>query len=124
MDDKREHGRMKREKRTIEAMVRIYCRDHHLARDLCPDCAEFLEYAHRRLEKCRYQELKPTCGNCPVHCYKPSMKQKAIEVMKYSGPRMTLRHPYYAFMHLIDGFREPPGSKTQGGRGDSGDAKD
>jgi hypothetical protein len=119
MGRKKEHGRMRREKRTIEAMLRIYCRDHHLASGLCTECSELLEYARRRLDGCRYQEKKPTCGNCPVHCYKPSMKEKVMDVMRYSGPRMTLRHPYYAFMHLIDGFRRPDPEKSSGGKKDS-----
>ncbi len=109
MEAKREHKRIRREKHTIDAMIGIYCRDHHDTSDtLCQDCSEFRGYAHMRLDCCRYQEKKPTCGNCPAHCYKPTMKEKVMEVMSYSGPRMTLRHPYYALMHLFDSFRKPP----------------
>lgn len=104
-----EHPRITREKRTVEAMVRIYCRDHHGTHgSLCEECAELLSYARVRLDKCRYQEKKPTCGNCPVHCYKPSMKTKIVDVMRYSGPHMTLKHPYYALRHFLDGFVKAP----------------
>lgn len=104
-----EHPRISREKHTVEAMLRIYCRDHHGAHGaICGECSELLNYARARLDRCRYQERKPTCGNCPIHCYKPSMKTKIVDVMKYSGPRMTLRHPYYALMHFLDGFVKPP----------------
>jgi predicted amidophosphoribosyltransferase len=101
---------MRRERRTIEAMVRIYCRGHHglPGGDLCEGCRDLLDYAHARLGACRYQERKPTCGNCPRHCYKPSMKERVIRVMGYAGPRMTLRHPIMALMHLIDGLRPVP----------------
>lgn len=105
------HPRMARENRTIRAMIRIYCRDHHdrLRKDgaLCPECAELCNYAEARLSKCPFQENKTTCANCPVHCYKPSMRDKTREVMKYSGPRMTYRHPVLALFHLIDGMRKP-----------------
>ena len=90
-------------------MIGLYCSDHHnTSGELCPDCSELLDYAHMRLDRCRYQEKKPTCGNCPVHCYKPSMKERVMCVMRYSGPRMTLSHPYLALMHLFDGFKKAP----------------
>lgn len=102
--------RIRREKRTIDAMVAIYCKARHRSpgRALCAECAELLKYAHGRLDRCRYGASKPTCGNCPIHCYAKHMKARVIRVMSYSGPRMTLRHPYYAFMHLLDGFRKAP----------------
>lgn len=106
------HPRMAREARTIEAMVRLYCRKHHRAvgRNLCHDCAELLDYAGMRLEKCPFQEEKTSCTKCPVHCYKPDMRERVRAVMRYAGPRMLLRHPVLAIMHLlVDGRREAPG---------------
>jgi hypothetical protein len=101
--------RLDRERRTIDAMVRIYCRYHHGTRgELCRECADLHEYALLRLDRCRYQDGKPTCANCPVHCYRPDMRERVREVMRYSGPRMLLRHPYLALAHLRDGRRKPP----------------
>ena len=116
---KRESRRIRREKNTITDMLRIYCRAHHGGHDespnkLCAECEDMLAYAHRRLQHCRYGASKPTCGNCPVHCYKPDMKERVMKVMAYSGPRMTYKHPYFAFMHLVDSFR---GSTTLDKRG-------
>ena len=98
---------MDRERRTIDAMVRIYCRDHHgtKRKDMCGECSDLREYAFSRLERCRYQDGKPTCANCPVHCYRPAMRERVRVVMRYSGPRMLLRHPYLAMAHLRDGRR-------------------
>ncbi|NIP33651.1 MAG: hypothetical protein GWN18_01835, partial [Thermoplasmata archaeon] len=36
------------------------------------------------------------------------MRERVREVMRYSGPRMLLRHPYLAIAHLRDGRRRPP----------------
>ena len=103
------HPRMRRERRTIEAMIRLYCRDHHGGgRKLCLGCAELLDYAFRRLDRCPFQEGKTTCAKCPVHCYKPSMREKVREVMRYSGPRMLWHHPVLALFHLLDGRRKEP----------------
>lgn len=106
MDVRNRH--LVREFRTISKMVGIYCRDHHggSARALCRDCTEFLGYAERRLDKCPYGDDKPTCSNCPVHCYKSAQRELAREIMQYAGPRMMLRHPWLAIAHLIDGRRE------------------
>ncbi|OQA42364.1 MAG: hypothetical protein BWY52_02233 [Chloroflexi bacterium ADurb.Bin325] len=103
---------MQREARTIEAMIEIYCQDHHGPRargELCTDCATLLDYAGLRLEKCPFQEHKTTCTKCPVHCYKPDMRERVREVMRYSGPRMVYKHPWLAIMHLlVDSRRDKP----------------
>jgi hypothetical protein len=106
---KPEHPRITREKKTIDAMIHIYCKAHHNTHDgLCPECTEFRAYAFVRLEKCPFQEKKSTCGKCLVHCYRPDMKQKVKKVMRYSGPRMMLHHPGLAVHHVWDGRTKPP----------------
>lgn len=104
--------RIRREAATIKAMIHIYCRHHHGARpDLCAECSELLEYAFKRLENCPFQEEKSTCGKCQIHCYKPNMREKIREVMRYVGPKMLLYHPVMGLMHAIDGFRAPKKNK-------------
>lgn len=100
-------ARLQRESRTMAAMVRIWCRDHHGtgAAAPCAECRRFLDYAERRLEKCPYGEAKPTCARCPIHCYKPAQREQARVVMRYAGPRMTLRHPWLSLLHVLDGLR-------------------
>ncbi len=108
---------LERERVTMEKMVDIYCADHHAgsAGNLCPECSAFLEYAEIRLDKCPYGEDKPTCSNCPVHCYKAPQREYARRVMRYAGPRMLLRHPILAIAHMVDGRRQVkhPGEKTR-----------
>ncbi len=103
------HPRMAREARTVEAMVRLYCRGrHHSPGGLCLECRELLDYARSRLARCPYQEGKTTCARCPVHCYRPAMRERVRAVMRYAGPRMLLRHPVLAFWHMLDGLRAEP----------------
>ena len=103
-----EKRRLARERLTMTKMVGIYCSAHHRSSGniLCAVCREFLAYAEVRLQKCPYAEDKPTCANCPVHCYKPVRKAEARAIMRYAGPRMLLRHPLLAIAHKLDGFRK------------------
>jgi hypothetical protein len=98
---------LERERLTIEKMIGIYCADHHDGGDgrLCGECSEFKEYAETRLRKCPYGEDKPTCSNCPIHCYKPVRREQVQKIMRYAGPRMLLRHPVLAISHKFDGLR-------------------
>lgn len=102
--------RLRREYRTMECMVEIWCADHHgaamTAAGPCEECSAFLAYATRRLERCPYGEDKPTCAKCPIHCYKRAQREQAREIMRYAGPRMTLRHPWLALMHVVDKLRK------------------
>ena len=95
--------RLERERRTVTVMIAMYCRGVHKAESLCPDCADLQAYALDRLDKCRFGEEKPTCANCTVHCYATEKRDRVRAVMRYAGPRMLLRHPLLALMHLWDG---------------------
>ncbi len=101
--------RILREKRTISAMLTLYCRDHH-ARDgatdrLCDECERLLHYAHQRLDHCVFGELKQPCNQCTVHCYSKSLRPRILEIMRYAGPRMALRHPWLSALRLLDKLR-------------------
>jgi hypothetical protein len=101
--------RRARELRTIDAMVRLYCRGHgHEGAPLCRECAALMEYATRRLERCVFGDQKPTCANCVVHCYSADMRERVRQMMRWAGPRMLLRHPFLAIMHKLDGRKAVP----------------
>jgi predicted amidophosphoribosyltransferase len=100
---------MRREARTIRVMIEMYCHDlHGTAEGLCDECMALSTYAMERLRRCPYQEGKTTCAKCPIHCYKPNMREQVRVVMRYAGPRMMLRHPVMAVAHLFDGRRKEP----------------
>ncbi|PLX50425.1 MAG: nitrous oxide-stimulated promoter family protein [Desulfobulbaceae bacterium] len=101
--------RMQAEAATIKAMIALYCRRHHgPGPQLCRQCRELEEYALQRLAACPFQEDKTTCGNCPIHCYQPKMRQQVRRVMQEIGPGMIMHHPLMAVRHLIDGLRKKP----------------
>jgi hypothetical protein len=108
---------MARERKTVEAMIDLCCHGLHLSADgLCPDCLALQEYARERLQKCPFQEGKTTCAKCPVHCYKPEMRERIRAVMRYAGPRMLYRHPIMAVQHMIDGRRAEPVRAKRAGK--------
>ena len=93
-------------------MLQIYCRDlHHTGGGLCDECCQLLDYAWRRLASCPFQEEKPACNHCRVHCYSKDKRTKVQTVMRYAGPRMIWHHPLLAIGHMIDGMRKEPGPK-------------
>jgi hypothetical protein len=103
------HARLAREWQTMNAMVRIYCRDHHRpAQGVCAECAAFLAYAMARLERCRFGAEKPTCARCPVHCYQRERREQVRVMMRHAGPRMLWEHPVLSLRHWLDGLRPAP----------------
>jgi hypothetical protein len=96
-----------REKELVSQMIALYCKKlHHAKGTLCPECAALRDYARQRSEKCPFMESKTFCSNCKVHCYKPEMREKIREVMRFSGPRMIFHHPITAVRHVIESKKE------------------
>ena len=96
-----------REKRMVSQMIALYCRKkHHTRGDLCPQCAALDAYAKMRADKCPFMETKTFCSNCRIHCYKPDMRAKIREVMRFAGPRMILYHPVAAIRHVVETKKE------------------
>lgn len=100
-------NKREQEKRTVTLMIRLYCKKKHgTKKGLCPECKSLHDYAMLRSEKCPFMETKTFCSNCRVHCYKPEMREKIREVMRFSGPRMILHHPVMAVRHVIESKKE------------------
>ena len=103
------HDRLTEEKFVVELMIRMYCRHKEHNRELCGQCSGLLEYAFQRLDRCRFGAGKPTCRQCPVHCYRKDMRERIRTIMRWSGPRMLLYHPIAAIRHLVreKAYRNP-----------------
>lgn len=93
-------GRIAIEKKTVRAMIRIYCRGQ-LHERMCAKCLTLEDYALKRLDRCPFGDGKPACKDCTTHCYKPSMREAIRKVMRYSGPRMIWYNPWLLIRYSI-----------------------
>ena len=98
--------KIEEERKVVELMIKLYCEKKHKNKELCNDCNELLEYVNLRLNKCPFGDQKTFCSNCKIHCYKPIMRDKIKEVMRFSGPRMLFYHPIIAIKHLKETIKE------------------
>lgn len=89
------------EKATAAWMIQYYCRKKHGVRDLCTDCSALLNYANERIAKCPHGQNKPVCSKCRIHCYKKNYREKIIEVMRFSGPRILFHRPFTGIKYLV-----------------------
>ena len=104
-----EHPRIKRERKTVEAMIKIYCKIKHNSKStLCKDCQALFNYAIKRLKKCPFQGDKPICAQCTIHCYREPERSTMKKVMSFSGPRMLFSHPILVIYHFIDKSKNKP----------------
>ncbi len=117
LSEKREqqvkHPYIAKDVETIRIMTEIFCHAHHDTKEgMCPECEDFYLYAVKRLACCPFGEKKPVCGSCKIHCFGKGYKEKAKEIMAFSGPRLILKHPYLSFRHLVALFRTAPYKPT------------
>jgi hypothetical protein len=99
------------ERETLRIMLEMYCRAEHGTRgEPCPVCANLLEYAWGRLQKCPFAESKPACSRCTRHCWQSAPRAAIRAAMRYAGPRMLFRHPLLALRHLLHGMKKGPGA--------------
>jgi len=97
--------RRERESVIVQVMIKMYCQENHSSEEsLCTDCSALSAYAEKRILSCMYGEIKPVCKVCQVHCYSPQMREQMRLVMRWAGPRMIFRKPFFAVMHMIDNF--------------------
>lgn len=109
--------RREEEAAMVSEMIALWCQGHHAkvprAADapvirvglrkvaLCPECAELLAYALGRIGRCPHMGTKTFCSVCPTHCYRPEMRARIREVMRWAGPRMLFVRPAPAIRHAV-----------------------
>jgi len=99
------HRRIQREKRIVEKMIHLYCIENHHTKSLCNSCSELQEYTFKRLLNCPFEEDKPVCSKCQIHCYRTKEKEKIKLVMRYAGPKMFLKSPIDTALYFYTKFR-------------------
>lgn len=92
-----------RELKTLEAMIKLYCKGNHRAKEIpCFRCRDLYNYAGGRIVNCKLGVQKTTCIQCSVHCFKADFRDRIKTVMRYSGPKMIYKHPILAIYHILD----------------------
>lgn len=91
------------EKGTVYKMIQLYCRKKHKFKNgnLCNECDAVNRYTQLRLDKCPFGDEKQACEDCKIHCYKPDMRSKIREIMRFSGPRFLLYYPGDFLRHIF-----------------------
>ncbi len=111
--------------RLLADFTAMYCRGRHRGRPrspltsagtelgvyrghvpaVCEECAELLRYGERRRVFCP-KHPKPFCSHCDTHCYRPEMRERMRDVMRYAGPRsLFTRHAADGVRHVLEGLR-------------------
>lgn len=88
----------------VVQMVDIYCsgNKHKLDENgKCADCDLLLRYSKSRTDRCPYINETLFCSNCPTPCYRPDMKERMRDLMKYAGPRLFFKRPFTVIWHMI-----------------------
>ncbi|MBR5818408.1 MAG: nitrous oxide-stimulated promoter family protein [Alistipes sp.] len=95
-------SRIDNEKRVVERMVKLYCKRKLHLPTIDDEHKALITYAHKRLDGCKFGEKKTACQQCPIHCYKPDMREKIRAIMRWAGPRMIIYDPIAAIKHLLN----------------------
>lgn len=90
-----------KKKKMIENLVSLFCEAKHRNPMLCESCAELLRYVTSRLNECPLDDEVSSCFMCPNYCYRPDMREKIKEVMRFSAPRILIHHPILMLNHLL-----------------------
>lgn len=98
----KKNTRIAREKEVVSKMIALYCRHKLGMQQMNEEYRMLEEYAHKRLSCCKFGEKKPACKKCPIHCYKPSMREEIRKIMRWAGPRMLFYDPIAALRHLLN----------------------
>ena len=98
-----EDARLKKDRATLEAIGRIYCKAHHDvdkdAAGLCPACRETVDATLARTEVCPYAHAG-NCQDCAIRCQRGEARERIREIMRYAAPRMAFRHPLMTLDYL------------------------
>ncbi len=95
--------RIDKDRKTLEAIGRIYCSAHHDglkdAASLCPSCRQAVDRTLERTASCPYGH-EGNCEDCDIHCQRGEAREQIREIMRYAAPRMAFRHPLMTIGYL------------------------
>lgn len=109
-----------RDLKVLARFIEVYCKGRHADADrepvslkthnvarllgrtpqLCAECRKLLAHAFVKRANCPMIP-KPSCKNCPSHCYHPTYRAAIKGVMRYSGPRLIMGGRLSYLFHLL-----------------------
>ena len=97
-------SRLDKDRRTLEAIGRIYCSAHHKETPkgkagLCSSCRETIDRTLEHTTSCPFGH-EGNCQDCSIHCQRGEAQVRIREMMSYAAPRMAYRHPLMTFEYL------------------------
>jgi len=95
--------RLNREMRLQNAMITMYCKQHHVYQGkVCRECERLQQMASRKLAFCESSVDKPTCISCVSSCYTPVVARQAKTIYRWGRLRVWLRHPILMSLYFFD----------------------
>ena len=95
-------SKIEREKAVVGRMIELYCKKRLGMAEVSDEYKALEVYAYKRLDMCKFGNDKPNCKRCPIHCYKPEMREKIRAIMRWVGPRMLIYDHSAAIRHLFN----------------------
>jgi len=112
--------RIARDLKTLARFIQLYCNDMHADQPrqpvtmrthdvkeiagreivLCPSCTKLLQHGFTKRTHCT-MDPKPTCKNCPKHCYAHTYREQIRQVMRHSGNKMLYRGRIDYLFHIF-----------------------
>ena len=95
-------SRIAHEKKTVELMIRLYCRKKEKNKILCTDCEELLRYAHARLDLCPFGDKKGACNELHGTLLQACPARTNATGNAFFRPRMLFYAPWQTIRHLLN----------------------
>ncbi|MDX2322140.1 MAG: nitrous oxide-stimulated promoter family protein [Moritella sp.] len=100
------HPRLNREMRLQNAMITMYCKQHHVYQGkVCRDCERLQQMTARKLAFCDSGPEKPTCATCTAVCYTPIVAKQVKTIYRWGRLRICLRHPILMSLYCFDSLK-------------------
>jgi hypothetical protein len=98
--------RLNREMCLQNAMIKMYCKNHHVYQNkVCRECERLQELFARKLAFCESGTNKPTCVACTNSCYTPVGARQGKTIYRWARKRIWLRHPVLMLRYCLDSIK-------------------
>ena len=98
--------RLNREMRLQNAMITMYCKQHHVYQGkVCRECERLQQMTARKLAFCESGIEKPTCATCTAVCYTSVVSKQVKTISRWGRLRIWFRHPILMSLYCFDSLK-------------------